>query len=57
MKRLVLVLIVAALAACGADGPPMRPTANMGLSVGTNGVSTGASIGASNGIFSMGVGI
>jgi predicted small lipoprotein YifL len=56
MKRIALILTVAGLAACGADGPPMTPSANVGLSVGSDGVSTGASVGASNGTFSVGVG-
>jgi predicted small lipoprotein YifL len=56
MKRIALILTVAALAACGADGPPMKPSAAVGLSVGSDGVSTGASVGASNGTFSVGVG-
>lgn len=57
MKRIVLLLTVAALAACGADGAPFTPNANLGLSIGSNGVSTGASVGASNGTVSVGVGI
>ncbi|WP_342068958.1 hypothetical protein [Yoonia algicola] len=57
MKRIALILTVAAVAACGADGPPMTPSANVGLNVGSNGVSTGASLGASNGTFSIGVGL
>ncbi|WP_172796244.1 hypothetical protein [Loktanella sp. 5RATIMAR09] len=57
MKRVALILTIAALTACGADGPPLTPSANVGLNVGTNGVSTDASIGASNGTFSIGVGL
>lgn len=57
MKRITLILTIAALAGCGADGAPFTPNANLGLSVGTNGVSTGASLGASNGTVSVGVGI
>lgn len=56
MKQIVLILVVASLAGCGADGAPMRPNANVGLSVGTGGVSTSASVGASNGTVSVGVG-
>ncbi len=57
MKRIALILTIAALAGCGADGAPWTPSANLGLSVGTGGVSTGASLGASNGTVSVGVGI
>jgi hypothetical protein len=57
MKRIALILTIATLAGCGADGAPFTPTANLGLSVGSGGVSTGASLGASNGTVSVGVGI
>lgn len=56
MKRLALILIVAAVAGCGADGAPWRPNANIGLSIGTGGVSPNASVGATNGPVSVGVG-
>jgi len=55
MKKLVLVLGIAALAACGVESEPFTPQANVGVSVGTNGVSTGASLGASNGTVSLGL--
>jgi len=57
MKRVALILTLAALAACGADGAPFTPSANVGLSLGSNGVTTGASVGASNGTVSIGVGL
>jgi hypothetical protein len=57
MKRIVLILGFVALASCGADGAPMTPSANVGLSVGSNGVSTSTSVGASNGTVSVGVGL
>jgi len=56
MTRLVFALSAfALLAACGADGEPFRPTASGGISVGTNGVSTNANVGATNGTFSVGL--
>jgi hypothetical protein len=57
MTRLALMAVMTALAACGADAPPMTPNANVGLSVGSGGVGTHGSIGASNGTFSVGVGL
>jgi len=56
MRRLALILTLSVLAACGAESPPFTPSANVGLSMGSNGVSTGASLGASNGTVSVGVG-
>ena len=56
MKRIALILTVAALAACGADGAPFTPNASVGVGVGTNGVTTGGSLVASNGTVSVGVG-
>ena len=45
------------LAACGADGPPFVPTGSASVGIGTGGVSTGATLGATNGTFTIGVGI
>lgn len=57
MKRIFLVIGLMTLAACGADGAPFVPTANLGLNIGPNGVTPGASLGASNGTVSVGVGL
>jgi hypothetical protein len=57
MTRLALIAAIAALAACGADAPPMTPTANLGLSMGSGGIGTYGSVGASNGRVSVGVGL
>lgn len=56
MTRLALIIGIAALAGCGADGAPWRPNANIGLSVGSGGAYPSASVGASNGPVSVGVG-
>ena len=57
MHRLVIPALLLLLAACGADAPPFRPTANFGLSVGSNGVTTSTSVAATNGTVTVGVGI
>ncbi|MGB0968516.1 MAG: hypothetical protein ACPGUX_10045 [Halocynthiibacter sp.] len=58
MKRIVIALLMTAgLTACGADGKPIRPTAGVGVSVGTGGVSVGGSVGASMGNVTVGVGL
>lgn len=56
--RILLALIgLSVLTACGADGDPFRPTGNVGVSVGANGVNTTANVGATNGTFSVGIGL
>jgi len=57
VKRILSALaLVAGLTACGADGPPIRPTAGIGVSVGTGGVSVGGSVGANVGGVNVSVG-
>ncbi|WP_439156073.1 hypothetical protein [Yoonia sp.] len=56
MRRLAMIMVVGALSGCGADGAPMRPSANVGLSVGSGGVSPSASVGATNGSVTFGMG-
>ena len=53
MKKLLLLVV---LAGCGADGAPFKPSANLGLSIGSNGVTTNASVGASNGPVTISIG-
>ncbi len=55
--RLAALLTLFALAACGADGPPARPDASVGIGVGTGGVSVGGGVGLSSGSVSVGIGI
>lgn len=57
MKGLAMIAVLAVLAACGADGAPMTPNASVGLGVGSGGVSTFGTVGASNGRVSVGVGL
>ena len=55
--RLATVLALLGLAACGADGPPARPSASVGQGVGSDGVSVGGGVGVTNGSVSVGIGI
>lgn len=57
MKKIVMILGAIALVGCGAAGDPLRPTANLGLSIGSNGVTPTASVGATNGPVSINVGL
>ncbi len=54
MTRIVSAILsvgaILALAACGADGPPVRPTGSIGIGAGTGGATTDATFGATNGI-------
>ncbi|MDG1769489.1 MAG: hypothetical protein P8H36_08825 [Yoonia sp.] len=49
MKTIASMMIVAVLAGCGADGAPVRPTANLGLSLGPAGITPIASVGGTSG--------
>ena len=57
MSKVFVVLALIAVAACGADGDPLRPTAGIGIGVGTNGVTTSAQVGAQNSNVSIGIGL
>ena len=53
--RILALLGLLALAACGADGEPVRPTAAVGVSAGDHGIDTDARIGATEGRWSVGL--
>ncbi|WP_371226260.1 hypothetical protein [Roseovarius sp. 2305UL8-3] len=58
MRLLMAIPIVALLAACGADGDPVRPNVSTGISVNSNGkVSTATSVSASSGNVTVAVGL
>ncbi|WP_194097305.1 hypothetical protein [Marivivens aquimaris] len=56
MKTVIAVLTLVALAGCGADGAPIRPVANLGLTVNQNGqLATSCNVGGTNGTVSVNV--
>jgi hypothetical protein len=55
MKIVFTLTALVALAACGAGGPPFKPTANIGLTAGPGGVGTTCSVGGTNGTVTIGV--
>lgn len=57
MIRILSVLALLGLVACGADGEPVQPSANLNIGIGPGGVHTGASVGVSKGPLRLGVGI
>ena len=55
MKKSLIFMVLLALAACGADGPPLTPTGSFGISAGSDGIETSTALGLSNGMFSVGL--
>ena len=55
MKIVCALVALTVVAACGADDPPFRPTGNVGVSVGPNGVTPNVGVGATNGTFNVGL--
>lgn len=55
MIRILSVMSLLALAACGADGEPVQPHGGVSIGVGSNGVSAGGVVGVSRGPLSVGV--
>ena len=53
MIRFIALIAFTALASCGVDGAPIKPTVNAGINVGSGGVKTGVNLGASKGLFSV----
>ena len=47
--RVLVLLGLLALAACGADGPPMRPNASLGVGVSGGDVAFGGGFGVADG--------
>jgi len=57
MIRITTVIALLGLVACGVDGEPLQPSANLNVGVGTDGIYTGGTIGLSQGPISVGVGV
>lgn len=58
MARVIAMLgMMAALAACGVDGEPVRPSVDAGISAGKGGVFTSVGVGLSKGPVSVRVGL
>ncbi|WP_170311858.1 hypothetical protein [Sulfitobacter sabulilitoris] len=57
MKPLLAALGLMTLAACGADGEPVRPTANGTVTISSSGVHAGVGVGLHKGPFSVFLGL
>ncbi|WP_223428329.1 hypothetical protein [Tateyamaria pelophila] len=57
MIRIATVIALLGLVACGVDGEPLQPSADLNVAVGSDGVYTGGTIGLTRGPISVGVGV
>lgn len=57
MRVVFAVLLACGVAACGADGEPVQPSVNTGVSLNQDGVSVGTNIGLSKGPFNLSLGL
>jgi len=53
MRPVAILLTLALLAGCGADGEPVQPTMNAGVAVGAGGVHPYGGVGLHRGPFSV----
>ncbi|SHH62667.1 hypothetical protein [Marivita hallyeonensis] len=56
MIRASLIASLFALAACGADGDPVRPSVNSTVTVGSDGIKTSTGVTVQSGPVTVGVG-
>lgn len=54
MKIVLLFVGLTALTACGADGPPITPSVNTAVSVGSEGVRTSTGVSVTSGPVTVG---
>lgn len=57
MKRLIALAMCTALGACGADGEPVTPSINGGVTINKNGIYPSASVGVGRGPLSVWLGL
>lgn len=56
MKKLCMIGLIGFLAACGAEGDPLQPTAKLGFGIGPGGIVPRVSVGANNANVGLGIG-
>ncbi|GFE48853.1 hypothetical protein So717_06060 [Roseobacter cerasinus] len=57
MKHIVLLAMLGFLAACGADGEPVAPQINGGVTINNSGIHPSASVGVGKGPLSIWLGL
>ncbi len=55
MRGILTLSVIGLLAACGADGDPVRPSVNTTIGVGTGGVHTSTSVSTGNVTLAIGL--
>ena len=56
MRHVALIGSLLALAACGADGDPIRPSVNSTVTIGSDGIKTSTGVTVQSGPVTVGVG-
>ena len=56
MKKILALFVLGWVAACGAEGDPLRPTAGLGIGIGPGGISLRPKIGVTDGTSNVGIG-
>ena len=57
MRAVLAMIVLATLTACGADGEPVRPSVNAGVSITPSGVYPSASVGTRVGPVNVSIGL
>jgi nitrous oxide reductase accessory protein NosL len=57
MRTILALLLIPFLAACGADGDPIRPTANASVTANSDGVYVSQNLRLDRGPFSLSLGL
>ncbi len=56
MKKIIAVCVFGFVAACGAEGDPLRPTAGLGIGIGPGGIKLRPKVGVTDGTSTVGLG-
>ncbi len=56
MKTIMALCVFGFVAACGAEGDPLRPTAGLGIGIGPGGLSIRPNVGVTDGTSRVGLG-
>jgi len=57
MRTITAIILTLTLAACGADGEPIKPTAKTNVNLSSNGIGVGTNLGLRKGPFAVNVGL